>query len=233
LLTNFKYIYTLFIQQLQGEVNDLILNLQGHLNQSVDLEEYFGISVSNVICSLLMSERFTKEDPKFVKFNRMIQEGMILFGKINLVEYFPIIEYLPYVQTVKCQIADNRKMMFQYYKEVIDRHRKTFDKENIRDVIDFYLLEIANADEQKSSQQSGLFEGVDEDEQIMQIIGDLFSAGMETIRTTLSWLIVYMLRNPSTKLKIQEELDRVVGRYRMPTMDDKVFLPHTGKKKLS
>lgn len=185
-----------------------------------------------------MSERFTREDTKFIEFNRMIQEGMILFGKINIVEYFPIIEYLPYVQTVKCQISENRKMMFQYYKEVINRHRETFDKDNIRDVIDFYLLEIANADanQQQSSstnsksQQSGLFEGVDQDEQIMQIIGDLFSAGMETIRTTLSWLIVYMLRNPSTKLKIQEELDRVVGRQRMPTMDDKHLLPHTGKE---
>lgn len=59
----------------QGEVNDLILNLQGHLNESVDLEEYFGVSVSNIICSLLMSEKFTKDDQKFIEFNRMIQEG--------------------------------------------------------------------------------------------------------------------------------------------------------------
>lgn len=204
------------------------MNLQGHLNENVDLEDYFGLSVSNVICSLLMSERFTKEDPKFIEFNRKIQEGMILFGKINIVDYFPIVESLPYIQTVKCQIAENRNMMFQYYKEVIDRHRETFNQENIRDVIDFYLLEIANA--KHSTHQNGLFEGVDQDEQIMQIIGDLFSAGMETIRTTLQWLIVFMLRNPSTKLKIQEELDEVVGRQRMPTMDDKVLLPHTGKE---
>jgi hypothetical protein len=39
-----------------------------------------------------------------------------------------------------------------------------------------------------------------------------------------------MLRNPSTKLKIQEELDSVIGRHRMPTMADKHLLPHTGKE---
>lgn len=183
------------------------------------------MSVSNVICSLLMSERFTKDDPKFIEFNRMIQEGMILFGKIHLVDYFPIIKYLPYVQSVKYQISQNRDMMFRYYKKVIDQHRNSFDKDNIRDVIDYYLLEIEESKRNKSAAK--LFEGIDEDEQIMQIIGDLFSAGMETIRTTLQWLVAYMLHNPSTIIEVQTELDRIVGRQRMVQNDDIKNLPIT------
>lgn len=176
-----------------------------------------------------MSERFTKDDPKFIEFNRMIQEGMILFGKIHLVDYFPIIKYLPYVQSVKHQITQNRNMMFQYYKKVIDQHRSSFDKDNIRDVIDYYLLELEEA--KKSKPEIKLFEGVDEDEQIMQIIGDLFSAGMETIRTTLQWLVAYMLHNPSTIIEVQSELDRIVGRQRMVQNDDIKNLPITGTYK--
>lgn len=202
-----------------------MLNLQGHRSGSVDLEEYFGVSVSNVICSLLMSEKFTKDDEKFVKFNRMIQEGMILFGQISIVDYFPIMRYLPRVQSVKNQITQNRNQMFQYYKEVIDQHRESFDRDNIRDIIDSYLLELEKS---KNAQDTKLFEGVDEDEQIMQIIGDLFSAGMETIRTTLQWLVVYSLRFKSHIIEVQSEIDRVVGSSRMVQTEDMKNLPITG-----
>lgn len=61
----------------------------------------------------------------------------------------------------------------------------------------------------------------------MQIIGDLFSAGMETIKTTLLWINVYMLRNPEAMLAVQQELDQVVGRSRLPSIEDLPFLPLT------
>lgn len=177
----------------------------------------------------------------------MNSTGMVLFGKINIVDYFPIMKYLPSVQSVKNQITQNRNMMFKYYKKVIDQHRCSFDKENIRDVIDFYLLELENSKENEP--EFKLFEGVEEDEQIMQIIGDLFSAGMETIRTTLQWLVVYMvsyfmfhfiicvttlqfhrlqLHNPSSIIAVQNELDKVVGRQRMVQTEDIKNLQITG-----
>jgi 26-hydroxylase len=58
-------------------------------------------------------------------------------------------------------------------------------------------------------------------------MGDLFSAGMETIKTTMLWLIVFMLRNPDAKKAVQEELDSVIGRQRMPEFKDLQFLPNT------
>lgn len=60
-----------------------------------------------------------------------------------------------------------------------------------------------------------------------QVIGDLFTAGMETIKTTLEWTVVYMLRNPRVAKAVQEELDQVVGRNRLPTLRDREFLPYT------
>lgn len=194
-------------------------------SHTVDLEPYFAVSVSNVICSLLMSVRFTRNDPQFIRFNRMIEEGMILFGKIYTVDYIPITQYLPAVQSAKSKIAENRKEMFEFYKEVIEDHRKTFDSNNIRDIVDTYLMEIENA--KLSDTENELFEGNSHDEQIMQVMGDLFSAGMETIKTTLLWLIVFMLRNPDAKKQVQDELDHVIGRNRMPKIDDLQFLPQT------
>lgn len=206
-------------------MNELLSHLKSAPQQPIDLEPYFAVSVSNVVCNLLMSVRFTRDDPKFLRFNQMIEEGMQLFGKIYSVEHFPITQYLPAFQSAKSQIADNRKEMFEFYKEVIEDHRRTFDRNNIRDLVDFYLLEIEIAKENGTEQE--LFDGRNHEEQIMQIIGDLFSAGMETIKTTLLWLVVFMLRNPEAKKQVQEELDSVIGRQRMPEYKDIQFLPNT------
>lgn len=71
------------------------------------------------------------------------------------------------------------------------------------------------------------FDCANAEEQIMQIIGDLFSAGMETIKTTLLWINVYMLRNPEAARAVQDELDQVVGRDRLPSIEDIPYLPVT------
>ena len=213
-----------FVSFQQNEIDDLLSNLRDE-SSHVDLDEYFALSVSNVICNLLMSVRFTRDDPRFIKFNRMIEEGMVLFGKIYTVDYIPITQYLPAIKSAKHQIAANRREMFEFYKEVIDSHRKTFDADNIRDLVDSYLNEIEIA--KLAGFENELFEGKDHDEQIMQIMGDLFSAGMETIKTTLLWLVVFMLRNPESKRQVQEELDSIVGRNRMPKYEDLKYLPNT------
>lgn len=62
---------------------------------------------------------------------------------------------------------------------------------------------------------------------MQQIVGDLFSAGMETVKNTLEWAVVFMLHNPEAAKAVQNELDQVVGRSRLPSLEDLPFLPIT------
>lgn len=62
---------------------------------------------------------------------------------------------------------------------------------------------------------------------MQQILGDLFSAGMETVKTSLEWAVLLMLHYPKAAKAVQDELDEVVGRSRMPTLEDLPFLPIT------
>lgn len=117
----------------------------------------------------------------------------------------------------------NRNEMAQFFQETVDSHRKTFDPSNLRDIVDTYILEI----QESTAQGRQMFGGRDPDRQIQQVIGDLFTAGMETIKTTLQWSVVYMLRNPEVAKAVQEELDQVVGRSRLPNLRDREFLPYT------
>lgn len=58
-----------------------------------------------------------------------------------------------------------------------------------------------------------------------QIMGDLFSAGMETVKNSMLWGMVYMLHFPEALKDVQNELDQVVGRSRLPSKNDLVCLP--------
>lgn len=159
--------HTFSPQLVQTEVDSLIRSLRDEKDKNINLDQHFALSTSNVICNLLMSVRFSRDDPKFAKFNYMIEEGMKLFGQLYTVDYIPITQYLPTMRSAKDKIKVNRREMFEFYKEIIDDHRKTFDRDNIRDVLDTYLLEIENA--KLNNTEHLLFEGRDPDTQIMQV----------------------------------------------------------------
>jgi len=56
----------------------------------------------------------------------------------------------------------------------------------------------------------------------------LVSAGVDftflaatAMSTTLNFALVYLLNYPKVQTKMQQELDKVVGRDRLPTLDDR------------
>ncbi|KAL1140657.1 hypothetical protein AAG570_000587 [Ranatra chinensis] len=211
--------------RIMKEVEMFLKTLCNEKHAPTDLNPILSTSVSNVICSLMMSVRFQQKDPKFNRFMNLIAEGFRLFGTLSYANFIPIMRYLPGLQEIIKKLAQNRKEMAEFFQETVDSHRETFDSSNIRDLIDHYLLEIQEA---KAAGYAGdLFEGKDHDRQIQQIIGDLFSAGMETIKTTLQWAVIYMLHKPEVALNVQEELDQVVGRKRLPRLEDRPYLPYT------
>ena len=55
---------------------------------------------------------------------------------------------------------------------------------------------------------------------------DLFLAGSETTSTTLIFAILLMLHDSRPFKKAQKELDGVVGRSRLPCLDDRPNLPY-------
>ena len=56
---------------------------------------------------------------------------------------------------------------------------------------------------------------------------DLLLAGTETTSTALTWALLVLIRYPDIQLKIQNELDKVIGRDRLPNLDDRPQLPYT------
>ncbi|XP_014217776.1 cytochrome P450 18a1 [Copidosoma floridanum] len=207
------------------EVDLFIRGLEAREGAPTNVSFSLGLSITNVICSIIMSVRFRHNDARFKRFMALIEEGFRLFGRLSFVNYIPVFRHLPWLQSVKTKISANRAEMADFFQETVDQHRETFDGANVRDLVDTYLLEIEKAKAEGHPEK--LFQGKDHDRQLQQILGDLFSAGMETVKTTLEWALVLMLHHPEAAKAVQEELDQVVGRSRMPALEDLPFLPIT------
>lgn len=83
--------------------------------------------------------------------------------------------------------------------------------------IEIYYREILNA----TSLQS--FFSM---EQLLALCVDFFQAGSETTSNTLAFAILYMLYYPEVKVKVQAELENVVGK-RLPRISDRPKLTFT------
>ncbi|XP_036048039.1 cytochrome P450 2C29-like isoform X2 [Onychomys torridus] len=64
-------------------------------------------------------------------------------------------------------------------------------------------------------------------ENLVVIVTDLFGAGIEATSTTLRYALLLLLKHPHVTAKVQEEIERVVGRHRSPCMQDRSQMPYT------
>jgi len=58
-------------------------------------------------------------------------------------------------------------------------------------------------------------------EQLNCTIRDLMAAGMETTATTIRWAIVLLTNHVAVQERLHAEVDSVVGRQTLPTLDDR------------
>uniref|UniRef100_A0A8C0ZMH9 Uncharacterized protein n=1 Tax=Castor canadensis TaxID=51338 RepID=A0A8C0ZMH9_CASCN len=64
-------------------------------------------------------------------------------------------------------------------------------------------------------------------ENLIITIWDMFSAGIDTTSTTMRYGLLLLLKHPEISARIQEEIERVIGRNRRPCMQDRSRMPYT------
>jgi len=181
-------------------------------------------AISNVICSIIMSTRFHHKDEKFKRFMHLFDEGFRLFNLTGAMVFIPVLKHLPGTTSALNDLKKNRDEMLEFVRYIIKDHRDTIDTDSPRDLVDYYLIEMESA--KKAGNLDQVFDQ-DPERQLEQIILDIFSAGVETLKTTLQWAILFMIHNPEVRRKVQEEIGSVVEGDRLPCMDDMPHLPYT------
>ncbi|XP_040848358.1 cytochrome P450 2C15-like isoform X1 [Ochotona curzoniae] len=205
--------------RIQEEACYLVEELRKTNASPCDPTSILGCAPCNVICSIIFQDRFEYTDKFFLKFLKLLNEGLSILSSpwIQICNNFPVlIDYLPGSHN---KFIEDMHFIINFILEKVKEHQQSLDVNNPRDFIDCFLIKM---EQEKHNQQS---------EYTLEILtftaADLFSAGTETTSTTLRYGLLLLLKHPEVTAKIREEIERVIGRDRSPCMQDRSRMPYT------
>ncbi|XP_030303874.1 cytochrome P450 2K6 isoform X2 [Calypte anna] len=92
------------------------------------------------------------------------------------------------------------------------------------------LLELVNKSMRivgrPSVLEKGKANGYFDNENLTEVVRNLFVAGMETTSTTLLWGLLLMMKYPEIQRKVQEEIEQVIGS-NPPRIEHRIQMPYT------
>ncbi|NWT97504.1 CP1A4 protein, partial [Urocynchramus pylzowi] len=201
-----EYLVTKFLQVMEEQ-------------ESLDPTQYLVVSVANVICAMCFGKRYEHEDRELLSLVNLGNEFGEVAGGSHPADFIPALRYLP--SRAMQVFKDVNRRFNAFVQKIVQEHYSTFDKEHIRDITDSL---IGHCQEHSAGEDSRVQLS---DEKIIHIVNDLFGAGFDTVTTALSWSLMYAALYPDVQKKIQEELDRTIGRERRPRLSDRGTLPYT------
>lgn len=162
---------------------------------SVDLAPLISNAVSNVICSLILGQRFHHEDHEFRTMLGLMVRGLEICvnSPAVLINIFPLLYYFPF--GVFKELRQVEGDITAFLKRIIAKHQETLDPENPRDLADMYLTEML------AHQAAGEEDSTFTEDYLFYIIGDLFIAGTDTTANSILWILLYMVLHPDIQGK--------------------------------
>ncbi|CAK8565205.1 unnamed protein product [Lathyrus sativus] len=208
----------------QEEVTRLIQNLASNSgSKAVNLGQLLNVCTTNALAKVVLGRRVFNDgnggfDPKADEFKDMVDELMVLGGVFNIGDFFPSLEWLD-LQGVQAKMKKLHKKFDAFLTNIIKEHETSnYSKsEKHKDLLSTLLSLKEEIDEDGNKLN---------DVEMKGLLLNMFVAGTETTSITIEWAIAELLRNPKILTKIQEELEKVVGRDTNVKEEDIPNLPY-------
>ncbi|XP_047486687.1 cytochrome P450 2L1-like [Penaeus chinensis] len=208
---------------IQYEAVCLVEDVKKHTDRPGPPPASITVAVLNVIWKLAADHRFEVDSPEIHSLISMITTLFEDFqGPVVWFDLMPwLIPIVPNFIRKKMGIENIEKnvhYVLELMGKYVEQHQKTLDPENPRDYIDAYLLEMeARKDDPQSNMT--IFD-------LKNCMADLFTAGSETTASTIRWAIYYLAKYPEIQAKVHKEIDSVVDRDVLPSIQQRSSLPY-------
>uniref|UniRef100_A0A1I8A0L6 Unspecific monooxygenase n=1 Tax=Steinernema glaseri TaxID=37863 RepID=A0A1I8A0L6_9BILA len=191
--------------------------------------EFLTLLVGSIINRILVGYSFDESNmDEFLEIRNAIEranESVSVFDFVLLCtgwKDMPFINkrYELMMEGEKRSVAFGFRQLNRRREEIESGKYQLVDDSDAKDFIDAFLLEIKRREESGEEKNSFI------DKQLVYAILDMWSAGMETTITTLSWAFLYLLKNPEVQEKMRKELLEVCGYERDVELSDRQLLPY-------
>ncbi|KAF5900087.1 cytochrome P450 1B1-like [Clarias magur] len=176
----------------------------------------FKVAAANVICALCFGKRYGHDDPEFRALLGRVDKFGETVGAGSLIDVMPWLQSFPNpVRSVYQNFKNINKEFFAYVKDKVVQHRDTYDPDVTRDISDAIISVIEHGKNHMLTKD--FVEGT---------VTDLIGAGQDTVSTVMQWMLLLLVKYPAMQTKLQEQIDKVVGPDRLPSMEDKINLAY-------
>ncbi|KAM4729907.1 cytochrome P450 1B1 isoform 1-T2 [Anableps anableps] len=210
-----------FEQHVLGEFREL---LQRFVKKTQE-EKYFQpgtdlvVSTANVMSAVCFGRRYTYEDEEFREVVGRNDKFTKTVGAGSIVDVMPWLQCFPNpIKTIFEDFKSLNRDFGAFIRDKVMEHRKSIESSAIRDMTDAFIVAL-----DQITEKAGLSS---EKDYVTPTIGDIFGASQDTLSTALQWIILILVKYPENHRRLQLEVDRVVGRGRLPSIEDQAQLPY-------
>ncbi|XP_067277957.1 cytochrome P450 1B1 [Pseudorasbora parva] len=180
--------------------------------QYFEPHRYLVVSVANTMSAVCFGSRYSFDDAEFQQVVGRNDQFTKTVGAGSIVDVMPWLQYFPNpIKTLFGQFKSLNKEFYEFIDSKVVEHRKTMLLSLVRDMTDAFILAV----------DKGLGK-----EFVPPTISDIFGASQDTLSTALQWIILLLVRHPEVQKRLQDDVDRVVDRSRLPTIADQPHLPY-------
>ncbi|XP_062830439.1 cytochrome P450 2G1 [Anolis carolinensis] len=206
-------------ERIQEEAQFLVEAFRETQGLPFDPTFFLSRTVSNVISSVVFGRRFDYEDQTFLSLLHKIHESLLEMSTpwAQLYDMFScVMRYLPGRHNRIYSLMEDLKA---FIAEKAQANLETLDPDNPRDFIDCFLIQM----EKEKGNPSSEFNM----ENLVPTALNLFFGGTETVSSTLRYGFLLLMKHPDVEEKVHQEIDRVIGRERLPSIEDRKRMPFT------
>lgn len=180
---------------------------------------YLVVFTANIMSAVCFGKRYSHEDEEFRQVVGRNDQFTQTVGAGSVVDVMPWLQYFP--NPIKT-IFDNFKRLnlefSEFIRDKVMEHRKTIQSSTIRDMTDAFIVTLDQLRD-KTSLTSGK-------DFVPSTVGDIFGASQDTLSTALQWIVIILVKYPEMQVRLQQEVDKVVDRSRLPSIEDQLQLPY-------
>ena len=144
------------------------------------------------------------------------------------VDFLPLLKYLPNKPLSNLEFTI--KTVLGVVTNMFEKNKESYADGQVRNIADSFMSVVERETEKEREnrpfrEDTGSMAPLLNDEQIIAVLGDLFGAGFDTSSITVYWALAYLMKYPDNQRQLHDELDQVIGRERLPTLQDIESLP--------
>ncbi|XP_066451785.1 cytochrome P450 2C5-like isoform X2 [Eleutherodactylus coqui] len=205
-------------EKINEESNCLVQMFKCYKGEPFDNTLVMHAAIANIIISILLGHRFDYNDPKLQRIITTINNIVRILGSPMVLLYNAFPSLMRWIPGSHQSIRKNTNEVQSFIREIFMKQRDQLDINDQRSLIDCFLV--------KKKQEKPNPERHFHDENLIALVRDLLSAGMETTASTLRWSLLLMMKYPEIQKNVQKEIEKVIG-LAEPQMAHRQQMPYT------